>query len=80
LGFYELVQTFGWPIGSTIFAVICLYFDVVVPGKRHREVCRQRDRLLRLALRGQRKAWQTADLVEAVVPPVGSEDDDVRAD
>lgn len=80
MSFNELVQTFGWPIGSAIFAVICLYFDVIVSGRRYREVCRQRDRLLRLALGGQRKAWQTADLVEALVPPADSENDDARPD
>jgi hypothetical protein len=80
LDFWAVAKEYGLPIAMLLYGVMALYFEWVVPGKRYREVCRQRDRLLKLALGGQRKAWRTADLVEAVVPPAGSEDDDVRAD
>jgi hypothetical protein len=65
---YTLISTFGWPIGTMMFALIMLYTDQVVAGYRYREVCRQRDRFLRLALRGQNKAWQAADLAAAMLP------------
>lgn len=67
MGFQELVQTFGWPIGSAIFAVICLYFDVIVSGKRYREVRRERDQLLRLALSSISSSEQSARMAKRVV-------------
>jgi hypothetical protein len=70
-----LITTYGWPIGSLIFAVIMLYTDQVVPGYRYREVCRQRDRLYRLVLGGQSKARQATELVSALVPGGSGEDD-----
>ncbi len=61
-----LAQQFGLPVAMMMFATWLLYTDRVVSGRRYREVCGQRDRLLRLALSGQRKAWQAADLGEAL--------------
>lgn len=80
MGFYELVQTFGWPIGSLLFAVACLYFEVVVSGKRFREVRRERDQLLRLALTstsvGERSARVAERVVGALVRQRDEADDD----
>jgi hypothetical protein len=79
--FWNVAKEYGLPIAFLWFGVMALYFDWVVSGKRYREAVRQRDRLLKLALGGQRKAWQATELAEAVVPTVGGEDgDDVRPD
>jgi hypothetical protein len=72
---WTLIQTFGWPIGTLMFTVIMLYTDQVVSGYRYREVCRQRDKLLRLALGGQSKAWRATELASALVPGGSGEDD-----
>jgi len=69
LDYLAFIQTFGWPIGTLLIAVVMLYTDMVVSGKRYRDACAQRDRLLKLALGGQRKAWQAADLADALVQP-----------
>lgn len=65
----SLAQTFGLPVTGLLMAVWMLYTDRLVSGRRYREVCGQRDRLLKLALGGQRKAWQAADLADALAQP-----------
>jgi hypothetical protein len=69
--FWTVAEKYGLPIAMLIFGIWSLYFDWVVSGNRYREVCGQRDRLLRLALSGQRKAWQATDLAAALVPGAG---------
>jgi hypothetical protein len=64
---WALAERFGMPMAMLFFGIYALYTDRVVSGRRYREVCRQRDNLLKLALGGQRKAWQATDLAEAVV-------------
>lgn len=76
MDFYTLITNFGWPIGSLIFALLLLYFDKIVSGSRYREVCRQRDKLLVLALRGQSKAWEAVDVAKALTDPKKSESDE----
>ena len=71
MDFWAVAERYGLPVAMLIFALIMLYTDRVVSGKRYREVCGQRDRLLRLALSGQRKAWQATELVTAVVQDAG---------
>lgn len=73
--FWTVADKFGLPIAMMMLAVVALYFDMVVSGKRYRKVEGQRDRLLKLALGGQRKAWQAADLADALVDPKGGGDD-----
>lgn len=69
MDYLAFINTFGWPIGTLLIAIFMLYTDRIVSGTRYREVCGQRDRLLKLALGGQRKAWQAADLADALVQP-----------
>jgi hypothetical protein len=69
--FWAVAEKYGLPIAMLMFGVIALYYDWVVSGRRYREVCGQRDRLLRLALSGQRKAWQATDLAAALVQGAG---------
>lgn len=60
---------------------MALYFDWVVSGKRYRAVVRQRDELFRLVLRGQGRERKAADLVEAAINTVGSDEGmDARGD
>jgi hypothetical protein len=66
--FWAVAEKYGLPIAMLMFGVVALYCDWVVSGRRYREVCSQRDRLLRLALSGQRKAWQATDLAATLVP------------
>lgn len=58
-----------------MFALVLLYFDKIVSGTRYREVCRQRDKLLVLALSGQNKAWEAVDVAKAITRPTKSESD-----
>lgn len=67
MDFWAVAEKYGLPIAMLMFGVVSLYCDWVVSGRRYREVCNQRDRLLRLALSGQRKAWQATDLAAALV-------------
>jgi hypothetical protein len=79
LTFYELVQTFGWPIGSCIFAVIALYFEWIVPGPRFRKTERERDQLFRLAFSTTQVGKRNANVAEralAIVDHRGAETDD----
>jgi hypothetical protein len=85
VSFYELVQTFGWPIGTLLFAVICQHFDVVVSGARYRKVVRERDQLFRLALSTTRGAQRNANVAERALAIVDhrepeADDDDDRSD
>jgi hypothetical protein len=77
-----LAERFGLPVAGLLMAVWLLYTDRVVSGRRYREVCNQRDRLLQLALGGQKKAWQAADLAGALVHPreAGGHEPDGEAD
>lgn len=74
--FWTLVDKFGITITLLVYGILALYFDWVVSGKRYREIVRQRDRLLGLALQGQRKAGQTLDLAEALIPRKEDESDE----
>ncbi len=67
MDFWTVAERYGLPVAMLVFAVVMLYTDRVVSGKRYRDVVGQRDRLLKLALSGQRKAWQATDLAAAVV-------------
>lgn len=69
MDYLKFIETFGWPIGTLLIAVVMLYTDLIVSGRRYRSVERQRDRLLRLALSGQGKALQAAGIAEALVQP-----------
>lgn len=83
MDFWALAERFGLPVAMLMLAVWALYTDRIVAGARYREVCAQRDRLLKLALSGQRKAWQAADLGEALVvarSPEESERGDAAGD
>jgi hypothetical protein len=71
MDFWAVAERYGLPIAMLMFGVLALYYDWVVSGKRYRDVCGQRDRLLRLALSGQRKAWQATDLAAVVVQDAG---------
>lgn len=72
MGFLELVQTFGLPVGGLIFAVMAFYFDWVVSGKRYREVVRQRDQLLRVALGSTRAGERNANVAERAMGIAGA--------
>lgn len=63
-------ERFGVPVTLLLFGIVALYLDWVVSGKRHRECCRQRDRLLSLALSGQRHTGTAISVAEALLPPV----------
>jgi hypothetical protein len=78
--FWTVAERYGLPFAMLLFAVVMLYTDRVVSGKRYREVCDQRDRLLKLALSGQRKAWQAADLGAALVHDRGESEQRHAAD
>ena len=91
MGFWELVETFGWPIGTSVFAVICLYFDVVVSGRRYRQVRRERDQLFRAILAIARTGERNAQVAErstsvaeraisALARREGEDGDDVGSD
>lgn len=79
MNYLDVLQAFGWPIGSLLIVVMMLYTDKIVSGRRYRDMQRQRDRLLKLALGGQRKAWQAADLADALVPSRAEGGDDADA-
>lgn len=70
---WALAERFGLPVAMLMFAVWLLYTDRVVSGRRYREACAQRDRLLKLALSSQRKAWQLADVGDALVSATSEE-------
>jgi hypothetical protein len=76
LDFWTVAERYGLPFAMLLLATLLLYTDRVVSGTRYREVCAQRDRLLKLALGGQRKAWQATDLADALVRPSKSESDE----
>ena len=80
MDFWALVERFGLPVAMLMMAVWLLYTDRIVSGRRYREVCSQRDRLLKLALSGQRKAWLAADLGEALVATVPEASEEGRRD
>ena len=80
MDWWALTQQFGLPVTGLFMAVWLLYTDRIVAGKRYRDVCGQRDRLLRLALGGQRKAWQAAELADALVQPRDGGDHEPDAD
>ena len=69
MDFWNVAERYGLPFAMLLTATLLLYTDRVVSGRRYRDVCGQRDRLLRLALVGQRKAWLAADLADALVQP-----------
>lgn len=73
MDFLALAQQFGLPVAMLLYAVWMLYTDRVVSGARHRDVVNQRDRLLKLALSGQKKAWVATDLGEALALGAGEE-------
>lgn len=81
MDFWAVAEQYGLPIAMLMFGIVALYYDWIVSGRRYREVCSQRDRLLRLALSGQRKAWQATDLASALVQSTEeSETGDVGGD
>lgn len=61
---WEIADKYGLPIAMLVFAVTALYFDLVVSGRRYREVRRERDQLLRLALSGLRAGERNANVAE----------------
>ena len=67
--FWTVAERYGLPFAMLLTATVLLYTDKIVSGKRYRDVVGQRDRLLKLALGGQRKAWQATDLADALVQP-----------
>ena len=78
MDFWAFAEQFGLPVAMLLYAVWALYTDRVVSGTRYRDVVGQRDRLLKLALSGQKKAWVATDLGEALA--VGQAGEEGRRD
>jgi hypothetical protein len=74
--FWTVAEKYGLPAAMMLYAITALYIDWVVSGRRYRLVVTQRDRLLKLALSGQRKANTAVDIAGALVGPSEGEPDD----
>jgi hypothetical protein len=78
--FWALAEKYGLPIAMLCLAVVALYYDWVVSGRRFRTVQRERDQLLRLALTstsvGERSARVAERVVGALVRQKDESDDD----
>lgn len=72
---WTLVEQFGLPIGMLLFAVTAYHFDLIVSGSRYREVRRQRDQLLRLAVSGTRVGERSASVAERALDALASQKD-----
>lgn len=81
---WEIADRYGLPIAMLMFGIVALYFDMVVSGRRYREMRRQRDQLLRLALSGTRVGERGASVAEralnALARHEGEADDDAGPD
>lgn len=84
MSIWEIINTFGWPIGSLIVAVMAYHFEWIVSGKRFRRVERERERLLRVALGttrvGERSASVAQRALDVLARQKGEADDDDDGD
>lgn len=76
MDFGQLIQIFGLPGAMLAAALILMYTDKIVTGRRYRKVVRQRDKLFQLVLSAQNKAITTANLVEAMTLPESKSESD----
>lgn len=79
MDFWAVADKYGLPIAMLFFAVVALYFDLVVPGRRYRRVLRERDQFLRLALSGTRVGERSARVAERVVNVLASHQEEREA-
>lgn len=81
--FWSIADKYGLPIAMLIFAVLSLYFDLVVSGRRYRQVLRERDQLFRLAVGttrvGERSASVASRALDVLARQQGEAEDDGHA-
>lgn len=80
--FWALADKIGFTAAGLVLAVVMLYSDLLVSGKRYREVVRQRDALLRVALSGTRVGERSATVATRALDILaqhseGQSDDDL---
>lgn len=68
MDFWAVAEKYGLPIAMLMYGILALYFEWVVSGKRYREVCRQRDKLLVMVMKGQQKTRKAVNVAEALMP------------